>query len=360
MRRPPLHRTVYLTRLTHPTHRTHRLMAITRPLLDSSTGARRRAFLKAVGAGVASVAAGGATLLPAQGAHAQGNGKTLRIGFQKYGNFVILKARGSLEKRLAAQGTTVQWLEFPAGPQLLEGLNAGAVDVGTVGETPPIFAQAAGVDFVYIGHEPPAPQAEAIVVPQDSPVKSISHLRGKKVALNRGSNVHFLLVKALQSAGLAYTDIQPIYLTPADARAAFIQRSIDAWAIWDPYLAAIEQQANARVIANGEGLVRNTQYFVAARKFADTQPQLLHALLDELNQIDQWGRANVPVAASQLSPLVGLDTATLELALRRTAYGVQPITAPTLAYQQQIADTFTQLKLIPKKLIVADAKWNAA
>ena len=145
----------------------------------------------------------------------------------------------------------------------------------------------------------------------------------------------------------------------SSARAAFVQRSIDAWVIWDPYLAAIQRQANARVLTDGEGIVRNTQYYVSSRKFADAQPQVLHTLLDELNQVDQWGRNNISAVAAQLSPLVGLDAATLELALGRAAYGVQPITDATLAYQQQIADTFTDLKLIPKKLTVADARWNS-
>ncbi|MEA3120391.1 MAG: sulfonate transport system substrate-binding protein, partial [Paraburkholderia sp.] len=189
-------------------------------------------------------------------ARAQGSAvKTLRIGYQKYGAFVLLKARGTLEKRLASQGISVSWLEFPAGPQLLEGLNAGAFDIGTAGETPPIFAQAAGVEFVYIGNEPPAPASEAIVVPHDSPIKTVADLRGKKVALNKGSNVHYLLVRALENAGLQYADIRPAYLSPADARAAFTQGSIDAWAIWDPYFAAIEKQMRARVIADGAGLV---------------------------------------------------------------------------------------------------------
>ncbi|MFM0210935.1 sulfonate ABC transporter substrate-binding protein [Paraburkholderia sediminicola] len=322
------------------------------------TDPRRRTLLKAAAASAATFATG--ALLPSQRAQAQtqSNGKVLRIGFQKYGNFVVLKAHGTLEKRLAAQGVSVQWLEFPAGPQLLEGLNAGAVDVGTVGETPPIFAQAAGVDFVYIGNEPPAPKGEAIVVPHDSPIRSVADLRGKKVALNRGSNVHFLLVKALQHAGLSYADIQPVFLTPADARAAFVQNSIDAWVIWDPYLAAVERQAKARVIANGEGLVRNTQYYLAARKFADAQPHVLQELLAELDLVDRWSRDNIPAVASQLSPLVGLDAPTLELALNRASYSVLPIDTTTLDYQQQIADTFTELKLIPKRLVVADAKWR--
>ncbi|KWE96152.1 ABC transporter substrate-binding protein [Burkholderia ubonensis] len=323
------------------------------PIDIAPADARRRRLLHGAAAGLA-----GFALAPLAGApaHAQGHGARLRIGFQKYGNFVVLKARGTLEKRLASRGVAVEWLEFPAGPQLLEGLNAGAIDVGTVGETPPIFAQAAGVDFVYIGSEPPAPRGEAIVVPSDSPIRSVAQLRGKKVALNKGSNVHYLLVKALEHAGLAYADIQPVYLTPADARAAFVQRNVDAWVIWDPYLAAAERQLNARAIANGEGLVRNTQYYLAARKYAAAQPQVLRALLDEVDAVDRWARDHVPDVAAQLSPLVGLDAPTLEVALKRAGYGVQPITDATLAYQQSIADAFSTLKLIPARVTVANAR----
>ncbi|HDR9502499.1 sulfonate transport system substrate-binding protein [Burkholderia cepacia] len=314
---------------------------------------QRRQWLQGAAAGLAGLALGPLAGLPA---HAQDSGTRLRVGFQKYGNFVVLKARGTLEKRLASQGVTVQWLEFPAGPQLLEGLNAGAIDVGTVGETPPIFAQAGGVDFVYIGNEPPAPQGEAIVVLPDSPIRNVAQLRGKKVAFNKGSNVHYLLVKALEHAGLTYADIQPIYLTPADARAAFVQRNVDAWVIWDPYLAAAERQIGARVIANGEGLVRNTQYYLAARKYAAAHPQVLRALLDEVDAVDRWARDHVAKVAAQLSPLVGLDAPTLEVALKRAGYGVQPISDATLAYQQNIADAFSALKLIPGKLSVASAR----
>jgi sulfonate transport system substrate-binding protein len=316
------------------------------------SAARRRALIQ--------LAALGASAFTANMARADDAPKTLRIGYQKYGNFVVLKARGTLDKRLAAQGINVQWLEFPAGPQLLEGLNAGAVDIGTVGETPPIFAQAAGVDFVYVGNEPSAPRAEAIVVPKDSAIHAVADLRGKKVALNKGSNVHYLLVEALRKAGLAYTDIQPVYLAPADARAAFVQGSVDAWVIWDPYLAAIERQANARQITDGAGIVRNIQYYLATRKIATAQPQLVQAVLEELDHVDKWARDNITAVASQLSPLVGLDAATLESALKRTAYGIEKITPATLSYQQQIADTFTQLKLIPRKLDVTEARWNVA
>ncbi|WP_414439489.1 sulfonate ABC transporter substrate-binding protein [Burkholderia sp. 22PA0106] len=331
----------------------------------TAPGAARRDWLKAVAAaalalaGPAAIGAGGLAALGASRAALAAGDTTLRIGYQKYGNFVALKARGSLEKRLAPQGVTVRWIEFAGGPQLLEGLAAGAVDIGTVGETPPIFAQAGKVDFVYIGAEPPAPKGEAIVVPHDSPIRRVADLRGKKVALNRGSNVHYLLVKALEAAKLDYRDIQPVYLAPADGRAAFEQHAIDAWVIWDPYLAAVERQTGARTLRNGEGLVRNTQYYLASRAFANAHADLVHAVLAEIDATDVWARDHIPALAAQLSPLVGLDATTLELALGRASYQVEPITDATLAYQQQIADAFTALKLVPGKLDVTQTRWAA-
>ncbi|EIP84702.1 hypothetical protein A33K_18557 [Burkholderia humptydooensis MSMB43] len=234
-------------RIDRQSHMTAHDTRRTTPSPSARDGARR-SLLKAAGAAaLAAPLLGSLAALSASGAaHAQRSAKTLRIGYQKYGNFVVLKARGSLEKRLADQHVSVQWIEFPGGPQLLEGLNAGAIDVGTVGETPPVFALAGGVDFVYVGSEPPAPQGEAIVVPHDSPIRAVADLRGRKIALNKGSNVHYLLVNALQRAKVDYRDVTPVYLAPADARAAFAQRGVDAWVIWDPYLAAIERQANAR------------------------------------------------------------------------------------------------------------------
>ncbi|WP_244118183.1 sulfonate ABC transporter substrate-binding protein [Burkholderia gladioli] len=326
-------------------------------------GARRRDWLKAAAAAALALArpvglaGAGLAALGASGAALAAGETTLRIGYQKYGNFVVLKARGTLEKRLAPLGVTLRWIEFPGGPQLLEGLAAGAVDIGTVGETPPIFAQAGKVDFVYIGAEPPAPKGEAIVVPHDSPIRSVAELRGKKVALNRGSNVHYLLVKALQEAKLDYREIQPVYLAPADGRAAFEQRAIDAWVIWDPYLAAVERQTGARTLRNGEGIVSNTQYYLASRAFAGAHPELVRAVLAEIDATDAWAREHVPEVAAQLSPLVGLDAPTLELALGRATYHVEPVGDATLAYQQQIADAFTALKLIPGKLDVTQARW---
>jgi sulfonate transport system substrate-binding protein len=279
----------------------------------------------------------------------------LRIGYQKYGTLVLLKARGSLEKRLAPLHVEVKWTEFPAGPQLLEGLNVGSIDFGTVGEAPPIFAQAAGADLIYVGNEPAASAAEAIVVRKDSPIKTVAELKGKKVALNKGSNVHFLLVKLLEQAGVNYNDIDTIFLTPADARAAFERGSVDAWAIWEPFLAAAQRQTGARILADGNGVVSNHQFFLASRPYASKRADVVAIVLEEVAAVDEWAKANPKEAAAALSPQIGLDQPTLELALSRGGYGVKPVSEAMLAEQQKIADSFYDLKLIPKHINVRDA-----
>jgi sulfonate transport system substrate-binding protein len=316
---------------------------------NDKRNAKRRTLGYLSAAAVGALTAGLPNLASAQAK------SVLRIGYQKYGTLVILKGNGSLEKRLASEGVDVKWNEFPAGPVLLEGLNVGSIDFGTAGEAPPIFAQAAGADLVYVGSEPPSPASEAILVPHGSPLKTVADLKGKKVALNKGSNVHYLLVKALEKAGVAYKDVQTIFLAPADARAAVERGSVDAWVIWDPFQAAAEVQLKARVLADGSGLVANHQFFLASRSYAEKNPKIVSIVLDELDKVDQWASKNLKEAAQILATQTGLDQATVELATKRLSYGVKPITPQVIAEQQRIADAFYELKLIPKKISVRDA-----
>ncbi|AQZ31870.1 ABC transporter substrate-binding protein [Pseudomonas sp. LPH1] len=288
--------------------------------------------------------------------HAQA--ETLRIGYQKYGTLVLLKAKGTLEKRLAEQGVEVKWTEFPGGPQLLEGLNVGSVDFGVTGETPPVFAQAAGADLLYVAHEPPAPSGEAILVPKDSPIKSVAELKGKKVVLNKGSNVHYLLVRALEDAGLKYGDITAVYLPPADARAAFERGSVDAWVIWDPFQSAAEKQLQARTLRDGTGLVDNHQFYLATRTYAEQHPQVIGTLVEEIRGVGEWVKGNLDEATSQVAPLIGLSPEITRQAVERQGYGAQFISPEVVAAQQKIADTFTELKLIPKQLTIKDVIWT--
>ena len=310
----------------------------------------RRTTVGLLFAAVAGVMAAGMPVMAQAQAKAE-----VRIGYQKYGTLTLLKGRGTLEKRLAEQGVGVKWTEFPAGPVLLEGLNVGSIDFGTVGEAPPIFAQAAGANLVYVGNEPPSPASEAIVVPKGSSLRTLADLKGKKIALNKGSNVHYLLLKALERAGVAYADIQPVFLPPADARAAFERGSVDAWAIWDPFLAAAEKQIGARVLADGKGLVANYQFYLASRTYAEKNPEILRIVLDEVAKVDDWGRNNPDEVATILSAQTGLSKDVVALAASRYAYGVKPVSVDVIAAQQKVADAFSNLKLIPKPIVVKDA-----
>jgi sulfonate transport system substrate-binding protein len=283
-----------------------------------------------------------------------GQDKVVRIGYQKYGKLVLLKGRGTLEDKLKPLGYKVSWTEFPSGPPLLEALNVGAIDFGIAGETPPIFAQAAGAPLVYLAYDPPAPRGEAILVPKDSPVTSVADLRGKKVALNKGSNVHYLLVKALEKAGLKYTDIQPVFLAPADALAAFTRGSVDAWVIWDPYEAAAEASTGARILADGTGLVANYQFYFSSKKFLADNGGVVDVVLAALGEADDWTKNNIEAVAEQLSPSVGLPASVLAVSLKRESYGILPVDKEVIASQQRIADTFLALGLLPKAITVSD------
>lgn len=280
---------------------------------------------------------------------AQKSDRVLRVGHQK-GWLSVLKSRGTLEKRLNPLGVSVTWTEFNAGPVQLEALNVGSIDFGDVGEAPPIFAQAAGAPLVYAGATVPRPALEAVVVPKDSPIRRVADLKGKRVALNKGSNVHYFLVKLLEKHGLQYADVQPVFLAPPDARAAFEKGAIDAWVIWDPFLASAEKTLGARQVADARGVVNNRAFYFSSRDFATRNPDVLRIAIEEINVLERWISKNQAAAATELSGILGLDRSVTELFLSRADYGAAPVGREVLEEQQHIADTFYDLKLIPRKL----------
>ncbi|UVH60997.1 sulfonate ABC transporter substrate-binding protein [Variovorax paradoxus] len=307
--------------------------------------APRRRLIQGVAAAVA---------LPSFAALAQAPARQLRIGNQK-GPLSVLKGRGTLEKRLAPLGVTVKWTEFTAGPVQLEALNVGSIDFGDVGEAPPIFAQAAGAPLAYVAATVPRPRAEAVIVPKGSAIRTVADLKGKKIALNKGSNVHYFIVKLAEKHGLPYTDLNLVYLPPADARAAFEKGSVDAWVIWDPFLAAAEKSLEARVLADATGVVGNRGYYFSSLDYVAKNADVLAVAVEEINKIDVWGEANKGDYAAELATLWGLPKPVADLSVGRVGYGTAAITKAILAEQQQIADTFFALKLIPKKINVLEA-----
>ena len=305
----------------------------------------------------------GALLLAAQatGARAAGAPEEFRVGYQKgSAMLVIAKQRGVLEARLSALGVeNVRWVEFQFGPPLLEALGAGAVDIGLVGDAPPIFAQSAGADLVYVASTPSS--GSAILVPKASPIQRVADLRGKKVAIAKGSSAHNLTVQALKQAGLAFSDIEPVYLTPADAVAAFSTGQVDAWTIWDPYYAIAETRHGARpiVTTDAPGLGGDS-FYLANRTFADGHPEVLDAALREIARVTDWAAGNRDQLAKISSEATGVDLASQEIASGRYVIDIEPISEATIARQQAIADTFFELGLIPKPVVVRDIVWKTA
>jgi sulfonate transport system substrate-binding protein len=299
-------------------------------------------------------------------AWAQGKDKTaqspevLRIGYQKSAvNLVILKQQGVLEKRFPS--TKVTWIEFPAGPQLLEALSVGALEFGLTGDAPPVFAQAAGKALYYVGAEPAKPESSALLVLHDSPIQTLADLKGKKIALQKGSSAHYLLVRAVEKAGLQWRDIQPIYLTPADARAAFERKSVDAWVIWDPFYAATELSVPTRVITTGQGLSGNNSFYLSSTTLAHQHPDVLEALFQELSRADRFAQEHRPEVIKLIADFSGLDAGVVSLFLkRRPRSPVGLLNAEAVAAQQNVADAFARLSLIPKPVKVADIVWRFA
>lgn len=283
-----------------------------------------------------------------------------RVGYQKGSAIlVIAKQRQVFEERLKQLGIgNVKWVEFQFGPPLLEALGAGAVDIGVVGDTPPIFAQAAKANLVYVASAPAS--ASAILVPKDSPIQKVEDLKGKKVAIAKGSSSHNLTVQALAKHGLSFKDIEPVYLAPADAVAAFSTGRVDAWTIWDPYFAIAETKHDARVLLTTDepGLESNS-FYLANRDFAQKHPDVLKAALDELASVSRWAADNRDQLAQISADATGVDLASQTIASKRYVIDLQPISDAVVAKQQTIADTFAELGLIPGKINVREIVWSA-
>jgi len=282
--------------------------------------------------------------------------QTVRLGYQKSSTLIaVLRLQGTLEQRLAPLGVKLSWHEFTSGLPLLEALNLDNLDISAdVADTVPVFAQAAGAQLTFVAQEAPSPTAQAILVRHDSPLKSVAELKGKRVGFAKAAGVHYLLIAALEKAGLSFADIEPAYLTPADGRAAFERGAIDAWVVWDPFLSAARVQANARVLADGTGLASYQRYYLASTRFAQARPDVLGVVYNELEKTGRWVKQQPKEAAALLAPFWGLDAAIVEQANGRRSYAVRAATAQNIAEQQKIADTFFAEKLLPRRVNALD------
>jgi aliphatic sulfonates family ABC transporter substrate-binding protein len=283
--------------------------------------------------------------------------RDLRIGYQKTAIPLVVKAQKRLEHRLESQGVTVKWVEFAFGPPLLEAVNAGAVDYGYTGDAPPIFAQAAHAAIAYVAVIPARGYGQAIVVPADSPAKTLADLKGKTIGVAKGSSAHNLLVSALESASIPWTDIQPVYLAPADAASAFSRGAIDAWSIWDPFYAIAELKQKARPLPIDPKATVQNSFFLANRDFLAKHADIVAAVNEEIAKATVWAGDHRDEVAALFAEASGVDITAQKRAVDRAEFAFGPLTDAVVAQQQAVADRFQRLGLIPAPIAVRDIVW---
>ena len=283
--------------------------------------------------------------------------KELRIGYQKIGALLIVKAQKALEQQFEPQGVRVRWVEFAFGPPLLEALGAGAIDYGYTGDAPPIFAQAARAKLLYAAAIPARGYGQAIVVPAASSIQDVSGLAGKKVAVAKASSAHNLLVAALDSVKLPWTAITPIYLAPPDAAAAFVRGAVDAWSIWDPFFAIAELKQKARALSLDRSVTTQNSFFLVNSGFAATHPEVVAAINGAVATSTTWADRHRGQVAAILAEASGVDLAAEQRSVDRAEFTFGPLNNDVLAQQQEVADRFQKLGLIPAPIRVRDIVW---
>ena len=313
---------------------------------------QRRDFLK-LSVGTAAAAAF------APRANAQASVKEIRIGYQKTGVLVITRQQASLEKHFTPQGIDVKWVEFSSGPPMMEAINVGSIDYGAVGDSPPVFAQAAGAEIVYAAGQP-ITNGQGILVPKDSPIRIIADLKGKRIGFTKGSSAHNVVVQTLEKAGLTYADITPVYLTPPDAGPAFANGSIDAWAIWDPYFAIGETKQNGRILINAREVTKTNSFFIANRDFARNHGPILQQIVEVTTATGKWAEHHRDEVAKSLAAVTGVPLDIQTVAANRSNFVIGPVTDDIVATQQGVADRFYKLGLIPKPVVIRDIVWRSA
>jgi len=266
----------------------------------------------------------------------------------------VLEKDGTLEEKLKPLGYKVEWEEFAAGPQQLEAMNAGGLDIALTAESPPIFAQAAGSSLVYLAANSSEGKAISLLVPFNSPIKSIKDLKGKKIASQKASIGHYLIVKALEKAGLKFSDIQAVYLQPSDANAAFSQGKVDAWFIWEPFVMRNEKNKVGRVLLDGGDLRDSNNFYSTTREFYQQNTAAIKVFLEELQKKHIWARSHPKEMAQLLTSVTQLDPETLEYMHKKYEFKLVPITDKVIETQQKVADLWYNLKLIPHKVNVKE------
>lgn len=267
----------------------------------------------------------------------------------------VLEKQRTLEDKLEPLGYKIEWPEFLAGPQQLEALNAGGLDIAATAESPPVFSQSAGVPLVYLAANSSDGASISLLVPTNSSAKNFKDLKGKKIAFQKASIGHYLTLRAAEKEGLKLSDVESVFLPPPDANAAFSQGKVDGWFIWEPFATRNVQKKVGRVLLDGSNGLRDTNNFYSTnRKFYQENREAIKIFLEELQKAQIWSKNHPKEIAQLLADVTQLDPPTLEKMHDKYDFSLVPITEAVIDKQQQVADKWFSLGLIPKKVNVRD------
>jgi sulfonate transport system substrate-binding protein len=286
---------------------------------------------------------------PATATNTDVSNVTLNIGDQAgSGSQALLTAAGLISKL----PFKAHWSDFTSGPPILQAMGSGSVDVGAVGDAPPVFEAASGGQVAVVAATASDPASVALLVPKGSPITSISQLKGKSIAVAQGSASHYHLLALLTKFGLTIKDVKPDYLQPAQAQAAFASGHVAAWDVWSPFIEQAEVQDGAKVLYSGSAVSPVYSFEVASRA-ALANPAKAAAIRDYLGlieQADQWVAAHPSVWASAWGKATGLPAAVMTKAVADDPDNPAPITPTVLKSEQSVADAFASAGLIPGKV----------
>jgi sulfonate transport system substrate-binding protein len=279
---------------------------------------------------------------------------TLNVGDQKgTGAEAVLTAAGLIN----SLPFHVVWSDFTSGPPMLEAMASGSVDIGGVGDAPPVFAASGGEQVEIVGaRETATGDQDAVLVPKNSPITSISQLRGKKIAYASGSSANYNLLTVLTKAGLTTKDVTMVNLQPADALAAFTSGSVDAWDAWPPYVQQVVAQDNARVLAVGPSY-GSPYSFEVASKAAVADPAKAAAIKVYLATLDKaytWAAAHPSSWATAWAAATNLPISIMNAAAKVDATTPITITSAIDTSEQNLVNQFYAAGLIPTKVDISD------
>jgi sulfonate transport system substrate-binding protein len=276
------------------------------------------------------------------------SGATLRVGDQAgTGAQALLSAAGLLQQL----PFKVSFADFTSGPPMLQAMSSGSLDIGGVGDAPPVFAAAGGAQISIVGALANNPHSAGLLVPKGSSITSIAQLKGKKIAVAQGSSADYHLLTVLNKAGLSVHDVTLEYLQPAQALAALSSGSVDAWDVWAPFVEQAVAQDHARVLVDGNGYGSNFSYAVAADSAIKdpTKAKEIHQYLTTLDQAHRWANQHSSAWAATWAKATGLPQSVMLKAAKDNTQTPVPVNAKTtVTPEQSLVDAFSKAALIPQ------------